>query len=78
MAVHFFGEGTMLVAGTKAGFDVADADFFLEGDEGGCKSRGGISLNEEPIGADFVENGGKSFENTGGEFERRLIFLHEI
>jgi hypothetical protein len=55
-AVHFFGERAVLVPGTKSGFDVADADLFLERGEGGCKSGGGVALHEKPIGRDSPQD----------------------
>src|SRR5215470_3863226 len=78
MTIHFLGKWPEFVASAKAGFDVADANFFLKGDEGCSEGSRGITLNKKPIRADFAENSGKSFEDAGGEFERSLIVLHKI
>ena len=77
-AVHFFGEGAKLVKGAEAGFDVSNADFFLKCDESSGKGGRGVSLNEQPIGADFAKDRGQGLEDARGKFERGLVVLHEI
>ncbi len=76
--VHFFGERPELVAGAESGFDVGYANFFLEPHERSGKCGRRIALHEKPIRADFAKHVRKRFEYASGEFERGLVFLHQI
>src|SRR5215467_4043256 len=78
MPVHLFRKRAVLVAGSEAGFDVPDEDFLLKGNEGRGKGRCGVTLNQEPVRPNFSQDSRKGFKNAGGEFQRSLIFLHEI
>ncbi len=69
-AIHFLGKRAELVVGAKTGFNMADRNAMLVADPGGREGGRCVSLHQQPVRANAIENGSQLLEDARGHAER--------
>ncbi len=76
-AVDLLGERVVLVVSPQAGLDMPDLDLAVGCGQGRGHDRGGIPLNQDPVGLLDLEDPVHPFEHRRGEVGKRLPRGHE-
>ena len=78
LAVHFLGPRMMDVAAAQTGLDVRDRDLaVIRGQRPGHR-RGGVALDDHPVGPLRVHDAAEPGEQRGGQRVERLVGTHQV
>lgn len=78
LPIHLLRPWAVDVVGTQAGLHVADGDLLVERGEGGGGAGGGVAMDKDHIGLDFLEHVSRAGQHAGGDVVQVLALLHDV